>query len=97
MPYTGTFRLQNEVKLQFEIEASRMHEASISNSDFRIFEILTKLKQNWCSNGAQFRQLCSIFEFFEIREFRIIFENSKLNAVRGIGPSDFKNFWPHYV
>ena len=65
----------------------------LSNSDFRIFEILTKLKQNRCSNDAQFRQLCSIFEFFEISENQNFVSETKLIAVRGIVPSDFKKIF----
>ena len=67
-PCRTHFGSKFEAKLQIFETRSKM--LRVSNSGFRIFEILTKLKQNWCINGAQFRQLCSIFEFFETSKFR---------------------------
>ena len=33
---------------------------------------------NWCSNGAQFHQLCSAFEFFEISNIKVFFESFEI-------------------
>ena len=62
MPYTGIFRLQNEVSLHFFWRSfTQLREAS----KFWIPEFwnIDELKQNWNNNGAQFRQLCSLLDF----------------------------------
>ena len=53
------------------------------NSEFQNFWNIGESDQNWCSNCAQFRQLYSTSEFFEISNFKNSKIISKLSAVRG--------------
>ena len=57
-----------------------------------------KYWRNWSRIGAAMVLNFANFARFRIfRSFDFRREIAKLNAVRGIDPSDFKNFWPHYV
>ena len=82
LPYTGKFR-QKSLKRFLKF-----------NLNFRIFKNIGELEQNWCNNGAQFRN------FAQLSKFSIFKIENKFEIERRKGKIDppiLKIFWPYYV